>query len=144
MAYATYAEVQSEFRNTTFASGKPVTPDEVNDWLDEFSALIDGRITKKFALPVSDASLLLVLKLVCKSFVAARIKRILNADDMDANTKENSDADKLEKMAKQILDDIMSGKITFTDAAKSAIAVLSSYNVREDKDPKWEMDVDQW
>lgn len=78
MAYTTKTEVQGDFKDTTFTTTSNVTAANVDQFIVEADALINSYIGTVYTVPVSAAGDgKNLLKLLSRSLVAARIKRIL-------------------------------------------------------------------
>ena len=143
--YASVTDIESEFKGTTFGATDQVSSAEVLAWSDEFSRYVDSIIFTRYSVPVTDANALLILKLIIKNFVSARIKRILNENKIvDDNGIRSTEADKLEKQANAMLKQIVSGEIELFDQSKSGILVANSFNVKTNNPPLIHKNEDQW
>lgn len=78
MAYAETSDVAGEFKNITFSSTTNVTSTDIENFIDQASALIDSYVGQKYSVPVTEGtSTLNLLKMFCVTLVADRIKKIL-------------------------------------------------------------------
>lgn len=78
MAYTTSEEIQSDFKDVTFTSSTNVTEDDVTQFIVESDALINAYVGARYIVPVSQAGDgLNLLKLLSRSLVTARIKKIM-------------------------------------------------------------------
>lgn len=78
MAYTTYTEIEADFKNITFASsGSSIIQSEVTQFIVESDALINSYVGSRYSIPVTSGDGLNLLKLLSRSLVSARIKKIL-------------------------------------------------------------------
>lgn len=148
MSYATATQIASEFKSTTFSGSSAVTTSELDDWCDEFSRVIDAQLSAKYTVPITGTESLKIVRLIVKNFVAARVKRILSADEQAGGRSKETDADKLEKQAQMMLDNL-SGcgdcDMTLPDAtANTARQSPKSFQQANNIQPVWEKGVDQY
>jgi len=78
MAYCIVSDVQSMFKNITFAATDAITDTEVSNWIDEESAILDSLLRARYNIPLTGTNSLEVLKKVCAFIVAGRVDVILN------------------------------------------------------------------
>lgn len=88
MAYATTAEIQADFKDTTFDSTSNVKDTEVTQFIVEADALINSYVGARYIVPVAAGEGLQMLKLFSRCLVTARIKKILEVKQ-DKNTDAN-------------------------------------------------------
>lgn len=136
-AYATATEITSEFKNTTFSSGDPVTETEVGAWCTDFSNVVDMVIGVKYQVPATSTTLVGFCKLIVKNYVAARVRRILNGPG-------DKTAAELQEQADDLLNQITEGKIGDPLAPSASGVGCVSYNQENDKQPHYEIDTDAW
>lgn len=77
MAYTSYTEIESDFKDITFAAGQNVTDSDVTQFIAEADALIDSYVGQKYVVPVTAGGGLVLLKLYSRCLVTARIKRLM-------------------------------------------------------------------
>jgi phage gp36-like protein len=77
MAYTQYSEIQSDFKDITFAAGQNVTDTDVTQFIVEADALINSYVGQKYVVPVTTGDGLNLLKLYSRCLVTARIKRLM-------------------------------------------------------------------
>lgn len=77
MAYTTYQEIESDFKDITFIAGQNVTDTDVTQFILESDALINSYVGQKYVVPVTSGDGLNLLKLYSRCLVTARIKRLL-------------------------------------------------------------------
>jgi len=89
MAYSTSAEIQADFKNTTFDATTNVTATDVTQFIVESDALIDHYVGQRYEIPVTGgATALSLLKLFSRSLTADRVRAILEvkqATNVDGN-----------------------------------------------------------
>lgn len=77
MAYTTYTEVQSDFKDITFDNNSNVTSSDVTQFIAESDSLINSYVGQTYSVPVTSGDGLTFLKLLSRSLTSARIKKIL-------------------------------------------------------------------
>jgi hypothetical protein len=143
MAYSTNSDIQSEFKNLTYTSGG-ISSSEVDNFILEEDAFIDGIVGRKYETPVTGTYSLRILKTISIQLVVSRIKRILavktGRPELDQDSSSN-----LFAMAKTKLDDIAEGRLILSDAtlARSSDGV-DSFAVSDDIKHIFKRDQDQW
>jgi hypothetical protein len=120
LAYCTDTDVASEFKGITFSASTAVTDTEVDDFIDQSSALIDGIIASKYEVPVVGSVSLLILQMICVWIVKARILSILSVKTPQDKTKQDPDGPTLLKQAMDMLKAIKKGDLVLTDATLSS------------------------
>ena len=144
MSYASYTDIQSEFKSLTFSATTAVTSTEVTEFTTQESALIDCIVGSRYETPVTGTSSLSLLKSICIELVTNRIKKIMavktgtDATTQDSAQKEFTAMDKL-KM-------IRDGKILLKDATLlSSDAGITSYaSINSDVTLTFQRNTDQW
>lgn len=120
MGYCTTDDIKADFKAIKFLAYDSVVPanntsttlEQLQDWIDEESAFIDGIISKVYTLPidlVTHTQAALVLKRICIFRVSARVK---NKNELKQEvTQKNSDEKYLENYVRTPNDDLrMIGK----------------------------------
>ncbi len=88
MSYTTTAEVQTEFKSTTFTGTSNPSTTAVDGFVTEADALINSYVGTVYVVPVTTGDALNLLKLLSRSLVVARIKKMMEvkqASATDAN-----------------------------------------------------------
>ena len=89
MAYTTYQEIQADFKDVTFTTTSNVKSPDVTQFIVESDSLIDAYIGTVYTVPVETGdSALALLKLLSRSLVTARIKKIMEVKQ-DKSTDAN-------------------------------------------------------
>jgi phage gp36-like protein len=145
VAYCTDTDISSEFKAITFSSTSAVTDTEVDGFIDQASATIDGIIASKYEVPVTGSASLLVLKMICIWIVKARILSILSVKTPQDKTKQDPDGPTLLKQAMDMLKAIKKGDLILTDAtASSSDDGMSSFLMNEEITYDNQVGVDNW
>ncbi len=149
MPYATTAEIQSDFKDTTFddAESTNVKTADVTQFIVEADALINSYIGTVYVTPVAAGEGLQTLKLLCRSLVAARIKRIMEVKQ-EVNTDPNQNIVGVllsPSMVMKILENIQAKKNTLIGATLLVSGGgFFSKNVQCDVEPVVKKDTKQW
>ena len=102
MAYSTNSDIQSEFKNLAYSSSG-ITSAEVDEFIAQEDAYIDGRIGNKYDTPVTASNSVKILKTISIQLVAARVKTILAVKTGIPVTDQDSSSN-LAVMAKEKLE----------------------------------------
>ncbi len=81
MAYTklcTVADIQAYFAGVTFSVDTKPTLVQVESWIDEATALIYSAVAEQYAIPITDAADLLVLRALCKEYVRDEVSFLLS------------------------------------------------------------------
>lgn len=145
MAYCTNTHISSEFKDITFSTTTAVKDTEIDDWILQAGALIDGYVSSKYEVPVTGASSLLLLKMICIWLVKSRILSVLSVKTPQDKTKQDPDGPSLLKQAMDLLKLIKSGQLPLTDAVSiSTDDGLSSYLMNETISHDFETGENNW
>jgi hypothetical protein len=144
MAYCSTTEVAAEFKNITFGSSNGITTAEVSSMIDQISAEIDGRLSGIYAVPITGASSLLIVKQLAVWLVKDRINGILNVKDGDGKDDQVGSATLGDK-ARKILDQILARAIDLPDAPITVSSDgIKDYNFANSIDHLFKRDTTQW
>lgn len=78
MAYSVYGDIEADFKDITFSTTSNVKIADVTQFIVEADALIDAYVGTVYTVPVVTAGAgLSLLKLLSRSLVTARIRKIL-------------------------------------------------------------------
>ena len=143
MAYSTNTDVKAEFKNLTYSSNG-IPSAEVDEFIDQEDAFIDGIVGRKYATPVTGTYALKIMKTISVQLVASRVKRILAVKTGIPETEQDSSSG-LFGMAKTKLDAIAEGRLILSDATLSnATDGVDSFAVSDDLAHIFKRDTDQW
>lgn len=145
MAYATYTDVASEFKDVTFSASTAITDTEVTEFIVQAEAYINSYISTRYEVPVSGSVSVLILKTVVILLVKARILSILSVKTPQDKTKQDPDGPSLIEQAKKMLEMIKKGTLPLTDATVNSTGIaLTSFLKDEDIDYSFTMESDAW
>lgn len=147
MAYTSYAEIEADFKDTTFSTSTNVKTADVTQFIVEADALIDGFVGSRFEVPVAAGAGLNLLKFLSRSLVSGRIKKILEVKQeksVDANQSVVGVYLSATQVMK-ILTEIRDGEMVLDGATPlSSSGGFYSQNVSDDVEPVIEKDTKQW
>lgn len=143
MAYASVEHIQSEFKDLDLSTCTKVTTKEVEKFIQETDAEINGSIGLLYSTPVTGDPAL-ILRTICIDIVVDRIKRILGVktgvDEADQG-EGDSQADK----ARERLSKIQKKEILLIGASPvESGGAVSSYNVNNGATHQFRKLEDQW
>ena len=98
--YTTVADIEAYF-GTTFTVDTSPTMSAIEEWIAQGSAMIDSFLLKKYILPITEASDLLVLKVIANTYVIPTVKECLGkttALQLSNGTVVQKDVDRREFM----------------------------------------------
>lgn len=148
MAYTTTAEIKGDFKTgQEFGSDTLVKGSDVDQFIVEADALINSYIGAGYTVPVTSGEGLAMLKLLSRSLVVARIKRI-----MEVKQEKNTDANQnvtgvllAPSQVMKILSDIKNGEVVLIGAEKlSNGGGFYSANAAQGVEPVVKKDEKQW
>lgn len=145
MAYATLAQVQSEFKNLSIGASTPITTTEAERFIEESDALIDSYLSRRYEVPITGSNSLKVVREISIMLTAHRIKEILRVKTGDSKADQDGRGNSLHSRAMNLLKDIVKRKLNLTDAtAATADDGVSSYVSSNDVPFIFERGTDQW
>jgi hypothetical protein len=143
MAYSTNSDIQSEFKNLSYSSGG-ITSAEVDEFISQEDAFIDGIAGQKYATPITGTEALKIIKTISIHLVANRVKTILAVKTGISQTEQDS-VSNLATMAKEKLKMIAEGTLILSDATLGkASDGVDSFSVSDDIEHIFKRDIDQW
>lgn len=120
MAYTTAADVQADFKGTTFGSGTLVTSAAVTQFIVEADALINSYVGQRWTVPITaDTTSLALMSLFSRTLVATRVRGILEnkqTTNVDANQQVKADGYSVKDVMKA-LNDIKNGDMQLSGAS---------------------------
>lgn len=147
MAYATYLEIQSDFKDTEFSATTNVTIADVEGFVVEADALINSYVGSVYEVPVGSGDGLNLLKLLCRSLVAGRIKTILEVKQEQSKDANQSVRGVLLSVSQvmTILKDLQAKRLVLDGAESLASGGgFFSSNASNDIEPVMKKDTRQW
>lgn len=145
MAYATTANVASEFKNITFSSTTQVTDTEVARFITEAEAEIDARIGKKYTVPLTNASDIAIVRQASVWMVADRVRKIMQVKDISVEElKQGVRPPGGRREALKLIDEILKGDLELNADLLSSSNGIQSFTVDIDDPNTFERYDDQW
>lgn len=144
MAYSTESQVEGEFKNIDFTSTTAVTSDDITRFIAEADALIDAKVGLKYAVPITGAASLLIMRYCSIQIVADRVRKILEVktgeSDKDQDEKENEF-----KNAESIINRISKGELVLSDATlANSHDGIKDYVYANSIEPDFSVTSEQW
>lgn len=118
MPYTTAEDVQKYYLGTVFEDSDYLKLETITQWIAEFSSEIDMTLRRKYTLPISDASDLIFLKILCEEMVVGKADDVLRVSATDEE-KEFLRFRGYTKKSTKKLENLMSGKLILAQPQKS-------------------------
>ncbi len=148
MAYSTNQQVKEEFKDLPLhVTDTAIKTGQVDRFIAEADAEIDGRLAVRYAVPIVAAASLPILRKISIGLTAGRIKNMLPVVTGDDSKNQGNSfiAGRLEKEARALLEDIVNQKILLSGAtAATTHQGVKSGNVDAGVCHKFKRDTDQW
>jgi hypothetical protein len=145
MGYCTTGDVQGKFKRLDVDSNSSISTTKMASMIANYSAIIDGKLSSVYTVPVTGENALLILNEICTLLVAAETHEILIASG--ALTEKDSDlglrAPDMRKRADKMLADIVSGTMLLSDATAASSGQIRSSSLST-SDPIWKKHTRQW
>ena len=145
--YTCVEEIQSDFKDLTFSTTSNVSIEDCTGFIRESDALINAYVGARYTVPVTTGEGSRLLKLLSRSLVTARIKRIMEVkQDKSTDANQNVVGVLLSPtMVMKILSDIRDNKLNLAGAASlvSGSGFYSS-NVSNSVEPVIKKNDKQW
>lgn len=144
MGYCTTTNVSQRFQALTISADSAFSTTKVQDMIDTNTAVIDGRLSKRYETPITGTNALLIVKQICLYFTLADIIEPLGAKETkDTELKREQD---FRKLAEAMLTDIEMGRLDLSDATQvsSASSRFVNNNVDNDVCPTFKRERRQW
>ncbi len=149
-AYAAKEDVASEFAGVTFTSTGKVTDAEVDAWLLEDAALINGEIQNKYIVPVTGTPTLdrmLILKRINVLCTSHRVAKKLRIKSGEPETSQGNVKPKKNRKdeALAMLERIKKGMLILEGATLATTADgVRSFGVDAGLEHEFKRGTDQW
>ncbi len=149
MAYATNAQVASEFKSITFSSSSTVTNTEVDRFIDEADAEINSVISGKYVVPivqVDSPESFKIVRMISIWLVADRVRQIMQVKPISfSNVEQGTRPSNSAAAARKLLEKIRTGGIELDDAELASINQgFRSFSIDDDLEHTFKKGVDQW
>lgn len=145
--YTTLEEVKAEFKSLdTTSPGVTMTDVKIDRFREEAFALINAKIGNKYKTPIDAAAgCHAIVKMVELWLVKHRIQSIIPVRTGAEGAKQNERPENLKKMAEEMLEEIVSGKLKMEGATLTTSGDgVSSFNVSQGTEHTVKKDGDQW
>jgi phage gp36-like protein len=145
MAYATEAEIESEFKNLTIDTGTAITTATVATYLAQADAEINSRLGVKYETPITGTESLVLIKMIEIWLVKDRVQKAMKVKTgIEKSSQDLGDAD-YRKQALDLLADLASGKVALSDATlKDSSGGVKSYASSNSVENIFKVGVTQW
>lgn len=146
MAYTTNAEVAADFKDLPFTTTTNVKTADVDQFIVEADALINSYVGSAYVVPVTAGEGLQLLKLLSRSLVTGRIKKLMEVKQeksVDANQSVMGVLLSPTQVMK-ILTDIQKQNTVLIGATALSGGGFFSNNVANSVEPVLEKDTKQW
>jgi len=147
MAYTTYTEIEADFKDMSFTTSTNVKQADVTQFIVEADALINAYVGARYTAPVTSGAGLDLLKLLSRSLVSARIKKIMEVKQEKSTDANQSVTGVLlsPSQVMKILNDIKNDELNLAGAELlTSSRGFHSQNVSDDVEPVIEKDTKQW
>lgn len=147
MAYTTTSEIQGDFKDITFTTSSNVKVADVDQFILEADALINSYVGGRYVLPVAAGEGLVLLKLLSRSLVTSRIKKIMEVKQEKSTDANQSVTGVLlsTSIVMKILSDIRDNEISLAGAETlTSNRGFYSKNVACDVEPVVKKNEKQW
>lgn len=147
--YAEVADIQAEFKNVTYSTSTTPTQNQVDEFITQAEAVLDGGVSTVYTVPVTGTIAKSIMKTMTILLVKARIlERTL--------VKSGSEADQggkslPQQLREQVLDPdngmlpkIQKKEILLYGASELSGGSIESYNYENAVEPIFEKETDQW
>lgn len=143
MAYHTEAQVSVDVK-TVFSATTTPTSTEVGVILLETDQEIDARIGVRYAVPVTNATDLILIRRIARAITTERLRGIMQV--ITGNKTEGQDPLSMSgTTARKMLDQIVTGELVLLNTTKrNAHDMVKDYNYANDIEGSFKTDEDQW
>lgn len=141
MAYHSQSDVEALLKqlNFTFTDVSKITLTQLQQYIVDTDLYVDNRLARIYAVPVTDAEAMTILRPVAAQLTASKCWRILYA----AQQGESNKAKEWERLSETVLKQIISAEMLFGKAVKSSSHV-TPWSALSESTPIWKMSTDQW
>ena len=143
MAYSTYSDIQSEFRDLELSSSTKITQAEVTEFISQADQYIDSKLSKKYITPITAINSLPIVKQISIWLTAGRVWNILNEVTEGVKDRGKSLIDKAEKMLKDILSN-ENDEIILSGSSIVSTSLIDASNYNNGITPLFDKDIEQW
>lgn len=123
--YATVDNVKDFLKGITITDSTKITTTDVRFWVDSYSKYVDSKVVKAASVPVTDIQGKELCRMVVVRLVAAKVLEVMYAGS--GKNAPNS-SEKWTEEAKEILNDIVEGKIDIDVSDSTDIVMTGKYD----------------
>lgn len=149
--YLVVADVEAYYLNMDFsASGSAITEAEINTWITEAEAIINGALSQSYVVPVTNATDILQVKAVAIKYVLDNVNFTMGKSNFNVNRNNVLIPRKIDHsgfydMLQQYVGDNPTLILPNTDRPSTDNKIsIQSYNSANDIEPVAEKYTDQW
>lgn len=129
MSYSTLTDIQGEFRSIQFTASSAVTDSKVISFIKQADQYIDAKLSKKYVTPITGTNSLVIINQISTFLVTQRVRNILEVKTAVSDVQQATRSVDLNKMAEQMLKDIIESVIILPDAVlQSGHGGVDSFN----------------
>lgn len=144
MPYCTILQVEGEVKiSTAFSAATEPTATKVGEIMAETDAMIDSVLRAKYALPITDADDLLVLRRIALALTCERLREIMGVQTQNLSTDQQYVATTADK-ARADLKAIQAGKMQLNSSPAQAYDGSRSYARENGLTPVFKKNEVQW
>lgn len=143
MSYSTVQDIKDEMKG--LRTDGIVSESQVESWIDQADAYINGRLSKVYATPIVGPNSLKIIKWISIGLVAQRVSRFLDIKSTTIRGDQYIPKDMI-KEAKETLDMIVNRELLLSDSepVTDLETGISSYTSDNEVERTFKQGVDQW
>lgn len=135
MSYCTIQDVEAYYLNKSFKCDDYIQPEEIDSFIVQDATLINARIKKKVALPITNDNDLLLLKIINEKMVVGTIDGIVREKGKDQKFDRQRNC---RKEASDLLDMIIKGDIELDGTEKTSVIKFNNVDSQGNTvDKRW-------
>ena len=116
--YCSVQDIEAYYNNVKFDCNGYVDGDECNSFISQDTALINAYIKKKYSLPITDASDLLILQMICEMLVVGKIDDIIREKDPSETLERDRN---YRKNGLKMIQEILKGDLILDGTKKTSV-----------------------
>ena len=142
MAYCTEAQIEGEFKDIDFDSTSKVSSDDITRFIAETDALIDSKVGLRYVVPITGATSLLLMRMICIFIIKERVNSIIEVKASEPG--KNQETEKVNAGMK-MLEDIVEGKMLLSDSTLIASHDgVKGYTYSNDVETVFDVETEMW
>jgi len=128
--YCDTTDVELYFQNQTFDLTSYVSVDQIRTFITVETAMINTLLKKRYTLPITNISDLLILKMICEKLVVGTVDDIIREKNTEGDVIRSRG---LRKEAMDWLNKIASGEITLYTTGKTSVIKFNNTDSNGDE-----------